>query len=56
MFGLLKPKSEIEKLEKKYEQLLGKSHKLSTVNRSKSDAAYAQAHEILETISKLKNT
>lgn len=54
MLGLFKQKSEREKLEKKYAQLMSQSYKLSTVNRSKSDAAYAEAHEVLEVISKLQ--
>ena len=54
MFGLFKQPSELEKLEKKYALLMSESHKLSTVNRSKSDAAFAEAHEVLELISKLQ--
>lgn len=50
MFGLFKKKSEKEKLEDQYEKLLGEAHKLSTVNRTASDAKAAEADAILKRI------
>lgn len=47
MFGLFKKKSEIEKLQFKYESLMKEWHALSSVNRSESDKKYAAAQEIL---------
>ncbi len=54
MFGLFKKKSPIEKLQKQYEDLMAKSHKLSTINRAESDKLYAQADEVLKKIEVLK--
>lgn len=54
MFGLFKRKTEVEKLEIKYKKLLGEAHKLSTTNRSKSDAKTAEAAEVLKKIDELK--
>lgn len=48
MFGLFKKKSEKEKLEEQYEKLLKEAHKLSTVNRTASDAKMAEAQAILD--------
>lgn len=45
MFGLFKSKK--EKLEAKYAQLLNESHRLSIVNRTRSDKKYAEAQEVL---------
>jgi hypothetical protein len=53
MFGLFKKKTEKEKLEDKYEKLLGEAHKLSTVNRTASDAKAAEADAILKRIEAL---
>ena len=54
MFNLFKKKTEKEKLEAKYEKCLKESHRLSTINRSASDAKIAEANKILEQIEKLK--
>lgn len=54
MFNIFKKKSEIEKLERRYKNLLEESYKLSTSNRSKSDAKRAEAEEILDKIELLK--
>ena len=54
MFGFFKKKTEIEKLQEKYRALLSEAHKLSTVNRSASDAKVAEAEEILKKMDALK--
>jgi hypothetical protein len=53
MFGLFKKKSEKEKLEELYEQLLAEAYKLSTVNRTASDAKTAEANAVLQQIEAL---
>ena len=50
MFGLFKKQTEAEKLQKKYEVLMEEWHKLSNINRSKSDEKYAEAQQILDTL------
>jgi len=55
MFNLFKKKSEAEKLNQKYKQLLEEAHKLSTSNRRLSDVKVAEANLILEEIGKLKD-
>ena len=47
MFGLFKKKTEQEKLQEKYKQLMKEWHGLSTINRSESDKKYAEAQEIM---------
>ncbi len=54
MFGLFKKKSEIEKLNLKYKQLLEEAHRLSTSNRKLSDDKMHEANEILKQINKIK--
>lgn len=54
MFGLFKSKSKVDKLNIKYQKLLEESHRLSTVDRTKSDAKYAEAEAILTEIVDLK--
>tara|TARA_R110002049_G_scaffold25949_2_gene90655 strand:- start:7921 stop:8088 length:168 start_codon:yes stop_codon:yes gene_type:complete len=54
MFGLFKKKSEVEKLQEKYEKLMKEWHKLSIVNRSESDKRYAEAEAIAKQIDVLK--
>ena len=57
MFGLFKKKSPITKLQKQYEQLMKEYHALSTINRSASDAKFAEAEAIQDKIVELmKNT
>ncbi|WP_034229235.1 Lacal_2735 family protein [Aquimarina pacifica] len=56
MLGLFKKKSRTEVLQKKYEKLMSQWHELSTVNRSESDAKYAEAQKVLEEIDALSNT
>ena len=50
MFGLFKKKTEKEKMEDQYEKLLSEAHKLSTVNRTASDAKAAEADALLKKI------
>tara|TARA_Y100000034_G_scaffold100570_1_gene124146 strand:+ start:77491 stop:77658 length:168 start_codon:yes stop_codon:yes gene_type:complete len=54
MFGLFKKKSEVEKLEAKYKKLMEEGYKLQSVNRSQSDAKYAEADAVLKQIDALK--
>lgn len=53
MFGIFKRKTEKEKLEVQYEKLLKESYKLSTINRTASDAKAAEANAILKKIETL---
>lgn len=53
MFGLLKKKSPIEKLQKQYQQLMKEYHALSTSNRSASDAKFTEAEAIQDRIALL---
>jgi hypothetical protein len=55
MFGLFKSKSEVEKLQEKYEKLMKEWHALSTTNRSESDKKYAEAEAIAKKIDTIKN-
>lgn len=54
MFGLFKKKTEIEKLEDKYDKLIKQSYELSHSNRAESDKLRAAAEEIAEKIEGLK--
>tara|TARA_R110002111_G_scaffold221575_2_gene283821 strand:+ start:2162 stop:2332 length:171 start_codon:yes stop_codon:yes gene_type:complete len=54
MFGLFKKATEVEKLQKKYKELMADWHKLSTTNRSESDKKYAEAQIVADKIDKLK--
>jgi hypothetical protein len=54
MFGLFKKKSQTEKLQQEYKNLLAEAHKLSQVNRSAGDAKYAEAQDILMKIEVLE--
>ena len=53
MFGLFKKKSEKEVLNAKYKKLLEEGYQLSTSNRTKSDAKYAEADELMKQIERL---
>lgn len=53
MFGLFKNKSEADKLQEKYEALMKEWHRLSSINRSKSDEKYAEAQKIMNTLEAL---
>jgi hypothetical protein len=54
MFAWFKPKSERDKLEAQYRQLLKESHALSTTNRRASDLKAAEAAQVLERLEQLK--
>lgn len=53
MFGLFKKKSEVEKLQEKYQKLQKEAFELSKYDRSKSDAKIGEAEKVLEEINKL---
>ena len=55
MFNIFKTKSEEEKLQKKYENLLKEWHSLSTTNRALSDKKFAEAQRVLEELEALKS-
>jgi|MDTC01.1.fsa_nt_gb hypothetical protein len=48
MFGIFKKKSKSERLQEEYNKVLKEAFKLSKIDRSKSDAKYAEANEILK--------
>ena len=50
MFGLFKKKSPIDKLQAKYKKLMEESFRLSTIDRSASDAKSAEAELISKRI------
>lgn len=52
MFGIFK--SKLDKLQKQYEKLMSEWHKLSSIDRSKSDEKYAEAQKVLDQIDILK--
>lgn len=54
MFGIFKKKSEIEKLEDKYQKLLKEAYTLSTSNRKLSYSKTAEANDVLNQIELLK--
>lgn len=54
MFGLFKKKSEIDKLNEKYQKLLKEAHALSHSDRKASDMKTAEADEILKKIEALQ--
>jgi hypothetical protein len=53
MFGLFKKETAEEKLEKKRQQLLEESFKISKIDRKKSDEKFAEAEKISEQIAAL---
>gem|GEM_PF-111611 len=53
MFGLFKKKSELEKLQEKYQKLMKEAFDLSKTNRKASDDKYAEADEIQKKIAAL---
>lgn len=55
MFGIFKKKTEVEKLQIKYESLMKEAYKLSTINRTQSDQKTFEANEVLEQIEKINN-
>lgn len=55
MFGLFKKKSEIEKLQDSYSNMLSDAYKLSHSNRTASDKLLYEAEQIAKKIDELKN-
>ncbi len=55
MFGIFKKRSELDKLQKQYENYMKEWHALSTTNRAESDRKYAEAQRILEQIEQLQS-
>ncbi|MDG1779133.1 MAG: Lacal_2735 family protein [Flavobacteriaceae bacterium] len=53
MFGLFKRKTEVEKIQDRYKKLMAEWHDLSSVDRSASDAKYAEAQKVLEELDQL---
>ena len=53
MFGLFKKKTEVEKLQEKYQKLMKEAFDLSKINRSESDSKYAEADEVQKRIEAL---
>jgi len=54
MFKIFKSKSKLDILQKEYEKLMSEWHKLSQIDRKKSDDKYAEAQRILDQIEVLK--
>tara|TARA_R110001599_G_scaffold176021_1_gene368126 strand:+ start:178 stop:369 length:192 start_codon:yes stop_codon:yes gene_type:complete len=51
---IFKPKTQIEKLEKRYKNTLAEAFELSKISRTASDAKYAEAVTIVDEIELLK--
>ncbi len=56
MFKLFKSKSKLDILQSKYEKLMKEWHKLSSIDRSKSDEKYAEAQRVLDQIEILQKS
>jgi hypothetical protein len=56
MFSFFKAKSPIDKLTTQYKKLMAEAHKLSTVNRTASDAKVKEANDIQDKIGELMNS
>lgn len=56
MFGLFGKQDPTAKLEKKYKKLLEESHRLSTINRSKSDILRADAEDVINEIESIRES
>lgn len=54
MFGLFK-KDPVEKLRKEYARLMSEAHRLSTVDRAKSDEMAAKAAEVESRLVEMQN-
>lgn len=54
MFSWFKNKSELEKLQEKYNRLMEEAFKLSTSNRMASDDKYAEADEIAKQMEQIR--
>ena len=56
MFGLFKKKTEQEKLQERYQKLMGEAHKLSHSNRRASDEKVAEAEEVMKQLEALRKS
>ncbi len=56
MFRFFKRKSEVEKLQAKYSQLMKAYHELSKINRREAEKRYVEAEDILRQINSMQNT
>lgn len=56
MFNLFKKKSAVEILQEKYNKVMKEAYELSTANRTKSDAKYAEADRIMSEIQQMQNS
>ena len=54
MYGIFQKKSKTEKLQKQYEKLMSEAHRLSTIDRRKSDEKHEEANEVLKQIEALQ--
>jgi len=54
MFGLFKKKTEEDKLQDKYKELMEEAYKLQSINRSDSDQKYLEADAVLKEIEALQ--
>ena len=54
MFNLFKKKSATAELEPQYKKLMEEAFRLSKINRTDSDAKYAEADQIMSEIVRLK--
>ncbi len=54
LFNLFRKKSEKEKLEIRYKQILKEAHALSKYNRRKSDEKYAEADQVIKEIESIE--
>lgn len=55
MFGLFKKKTEKEKLQEQYAKLMQEAHRLSTIDRAKSDLKTSEAEEVAQKLEALVN-
>jgi F0F1-type ATP synthase membrane subunit b/b' len=55
MFGLFKKKTEMDKLQEKYEKLLEEARSLASSSRAESYKKYAQAEEVQDEMEALRN-
>ncbi len=56
MFGLFGKPDPTAKLEKKYKKLLAESHRLSTINRTKSDLLRSEAEDVISEIEEIRKS
>lgn len=55
MFNIFKKQSELEQLQKKYQQLMHSAFQLSKTDRKESDRKTSEAHEVLLKIEKIES-